>query len=191
MKSIVTSIDGKECSTNIESKRFKDRIIHYTDEVNSKTADALISELRYLDSIGDEDIILYINSPGGCVTDGLAIYDCIEDLHSDVVTIVHGMAASMGAFLLCAGAKGKRFASPNSEVMIHQPLGGMQGQASDIKIHAERILKMKEKLNRIFAEKTGKPYEQVCIDTDRDNFLSAEEALDYGIVYHIGYPDFC
>lgn len=191
MKSIVTSIDGKECSTNIESKRFKDRIIHYTDEVNSKTADALISELRYLDSIGDEDIILYINSPGGCVTDGLAIYDCIEDLHSDVVTIVHGMAASMGAFLLCAGAKGKRFASPNSEVMIHQPLGGMQGQASDIKIHAERILKMKEKLNRIFAEKTGKPYEQVCIDTDRDNFLSAEEALDYGIVDHIGYPDFC
>lgn len=191
MKSIVTSIDGKECSTNIESKRFKDRIIHYTDEVNSKTADALISELRYLDSIGDEDIILYINSPGGCVTDGLAIYDCIEDLHSDVVTIVHGMAASMGAFLLCAGTKGKRFASPNSEVMIHQPLGGMQGQASDIKIHAERILKMKEKLNRIFAEKTGKPYEQVCIDTDRDNFLSAEEALDYGIVDHIGYPDFC
>lgn len=191
MKSIVTSIDGKECSTNIESKRFKDRIIHYTDEVNSKTADALISELRYLDSIGDEDIILYINSPGGCVTDGLAIYDCIEDLHSDVVTIVHGMAASMGAFLLCAGTKGKRFASPNSEVMIHQPLGGIQGQASDIKIHAERILKMKEKLNRIFAEKTGKPYEQVCIDTDRDNFLSAEEALDYGIVDHIGYPDFC
>ena len=97
----------------------------------------------------------------------------------------------MGAFLLSSGAKGKRFASPNSEVMIHQPLGGMQGQASDIKIHAERILKMKEKLNRIFAEKTGKPYEQVCIDTDRDNFLSAEEALDYGIVDHIGYPDFC
>lgn len=191
MKSIVTSIDGKECSTNIESKRFKDRIIHFTDEVNSKTADSLISELRYLDSIGNEDIILYINSPGGSVTDGLAIYDCIEDLHSDVVTIVHGMAASMGAFLLCAGTKGKRFASPNSEVMIHQPLGGMQGQASDIKIHAERILKMKEKLNRIFAEKTGKPYEQVCIDTDRDNFLSAEEALDYGIVDRIGYPDFC
>ena len=192
MKSIVTSIDGKECSTNIESKRFKDRIIHFTDEVNSKTADALISELRYLDSIGEEDIILYINSPGGSVTDGLAIYDCVVDLHSDVVTIVHGMAASMGAFLLaCAGTKGKRYASPNSEIMIHQPLGGMQGQASDIKIHAERILKMKEKLNKIFAEKTGKPYEQVCIDTDRDNFLSAEEALNYGIVDHIGYPDFC
>ena len=192
MKNIITSIDGKECSTNIESKRFKDRIIHFTDEVNNKTADTLISELRYLDSISNEDIILYINSPGGSVTDGFAIYDCIEDLHSDVITIVHGMAASMGAFLLaCAGTKGKRYASPNSEIMIHQPLGGMQGQASDIKIHAERILKMKKKLNKIFAEKTGQKLSVIEKDTDRDNFMSAEEALDYGIVDHIGYPDFC
>lgn len=192
MKNIITSIDGKECSTNIESKRFKDRIIHFTDEVNNKTADSLISELRYLDSISNEDIILYINSPGGSVTDGFAIYDCIEDLRSDVVTIVHGMAASMGAFLLaCAGTKGKRYASPNSEIMIHQPLGGMQGQASDIKIHAERLLKKKKKLNKIFAEKTGQKLSVVEKDTDRDNFMSAEEALDYGIVDHIGYPDFC
>ena len=192
MKNIITSIDGKECSTNIESKRFKDRIIHFTDEVNNKTADSLISELRYLDSISNEDIILYINSPGGSVTDGFAIYDFIEDLHSDVITIVHGMAASMGAFLLaCAGTKGKRYASPNSEIMIHQPLGGMQGQASDIKIHAERILKMKKKLNKIFAEKTGQKLSVIEKDTDRDNFMSAEEALDYGIVDHIGYPDFC
>ncbi len=192
MKNIITSIEGKECSTNVESKRFKERIIHFTDEVNSKTADSLISELRYLDSISSEDIILYINSPGGSVTDGLAIYDCISDLHSDVVTIVHGMAASMGAFLLaCAGTKGKRYASPNSEIMIHQPLGGMQGQASDIKIHAERILKMKKKLNKIFAEKTGQKLSVIEKDTDRDNFMSAEDALKYGIVDHIGYPNFC
>lgn len=191
MKNIITSIEGNQCTTNVESKRFKDRIIHFTAEVNSQTADTLISELRYLDNIGDGDIILYINSPGGSVTDGLAIYDAIKDLKSDVVTIAHGQAASMGSFLLAAGTKGKRFASPNCEIMIHQPLGGIQGQASDIKIHAEHILKIKSKLTSILSENTGQELAVIEIDTDRDNFMSAEEALEYGIIDHIGYPDFC
>lgn len=189
---IITTIDGKECSTNVESKLFKDRKVYLSKDITSETAETITSLLRYLDSTSNEDIVLYINSPGGSVTDGFAIYDCITDLRSDVVTIVQGMAASMGAFILCcAGTKGKRYASPNSEVMIHQPLGGMQGQASDIKIHAERILKMKKKLNKIFAEKTGQKLSVIEKDTDRDNFMSAEEALEYGIVDHIGYPDFC
>lgn len=190
MINIITSIDGRECSTNIESKLFKDRIIHFKDEVNRQTADELVMKLRYLDSISSEDIILYINSPGGSVSDGLAIYDCINDLESDVVTVVHGMAASMGAFLLACGTKGKRYASPNAEIMIHQPLGGMQGQASDIVIHAEHISKIKKKLNTILAEKTGQDLEIIEKCTDRDNFLSADEAKAFGIVDHIGFPKF-
>lgn len=191
MINIITTIEGKECSTNVESKRFKDRIIHFTGEVNSQSADALVAELRYLDSISNEDIILYINSPGGSVTDGLSIYDTMNDLKSDVITIAHGQAASMGAFLLAAGTKGKRYAAPSCEIMIHQPLGGMQGQASDIKIHAERMLRVKSKLNTILSEKTGQKLEVIEADTDRDNFMTPEDALAYGVIDHIGYPGFC
>lgn len=191
MINIITTIDGKDCQTNIESKRFKDRIIHFTGEINSKTADELIAELRYLDSSANDDIILYINSPGGSVTDGMAIYDAINNLESDVVTIAHGMAASMGAFLLACGAKGKRYAAPSAEIMIHQPLGGMQGQASDIKIHAERILKIRHMLNTVLTEKTGQDISVIEKDTERDNFMSAEEALKYGLIDHVGFPEFC
>ena len=177
---------------DVITRLMMDRIIFLGSQIDDYIANVIQAQLLYLDSADPgKDISIYINSPGGMVYAGLGIYDTMQYVSSDVSTICTGMAASMAAVLLVAGEKGKRFALKHSRVMIHQPLGGAQGQASDIKIHAERILKMKEKLNRIFAEKTGKPYEQVCIDTDRDNFLSAEEALDYGIVDHIGYPDFC
>lgn len=190
MINIITTIDGKECSTNIESKLFKDsRTIYFNDEVNSRTASELIMALRYLDSFSSEDITLYINSPGGSVSDGLAIYDCINDLESDVVTVAHGLAASMGAFLLACGTKGKRYAAPNAEIMIHQPLGGMQGQASDIAIHAEHITKIKKKLNTILAERTGQDVTVIERCTDRDNFLSAAEAKAFGVVDHVRFPD--
>ena len=154
-----------------------------SDEVNDATASLVVSQMLFLESENpDKDIQLYINSPGGSVSAGFAIYDTMNFVKCDVSTICVGMAASMGAFLLAAGAKGKRFALPNSEIMIHQPLGGMQGQASDMEIHANHILKTKDKLNRILAERTGQSLEQIIKDTDRDNFLSAEEAVKYGLI---------
>ena len=154
-----------------------------SDEVNDATASLVVAQLLFLDSEDpDKDINLYINSPGGSITAGMAIYDTMKYTKADVSTICVGMAASMGAFLLSAGAKGKRFALPNSEIMIHQPLGGTQGQATDIQIHAERIIKMKDKLNRMLAEHTGQPLEVIQKDTERDNFMSAEEALKYGLI---------
>lgn len=172
-----------ERAFDIYSRLLKERIIFLSDEVNDVTASLVIAQLLFLDAEDPgKDIYLYINSPGGSVTAGMGIFDTMNYIKSDVSTICVGMAASMGAFLLSSGAKGKRYALPNSTIMIHQPLGGMQGQASDIKIHADHILKTKEKLNRILSEQTGKPYEKLVEDTDRDNFLSADEAKEYGLV---------
>ncbi|MEG1782148.1 MAG: ATP-dependent Clp endopeptidase proteolytic subunit ClpP, partial [Oscillospiraceae bacterium] len=171
-----------ERSYDIFSRLLNDRIIMLSDEINDATASLVVAQLLYLEGQDSEkDISLYINSPGGSITSGMAIYDTMQYIKCDVSTICIGMAASMGAFLLTAGAKGKRFALPNSEIMIHQPLGGMQGQASDIKIHADRIIKMREKLNQIMADATGQPLEKINHDTDRDNFLSADEAAEYGL----------
>ena len=180
---VVEQTSRGERSYDIFSRLLNDRIIILSDEVNDATASLIVAQLLYLEGQDpDKDINLYINSPGGSVTAGMAIYDTMQYIKCDVSTTCIGMAASMGAFLLAAGAKGKRYALPNSEIMIHQPLGGMQGQASDIKIHAERIIKMKDKLNRILAERTGQTLEKVTIDTDRDNFLSADEACAYGLI---------
>ncbi|MBQ3588151.1 MAG: ATP-dependent Clp endopeptidase proteolytic subunit ClpP [Oscillospiraceae bacterium] len=180
---VVEQTSRGERSYDIFSRLLNDRIIMLSDEVNDATASLVVAQLLYLEGQDpDKDISLYINSPGGSVTAGMAIYDTMQYIKCDVSTICIGMAASMGAFLLAAGAKGKRYALPNSEIMIHQPLGGMQGQASDIKIHADRIVKMKDKLNAILAERTGQPVEKVTQDTDRDNFLSAYEAAEYGLI---------
>ncbi len=180
---VVEQTSHGERSFDIYSRLLNDRIIFLADEVNDTTASLVVAQLLYLEAQDpDKDIDLYINSPGGSISAGMAIYDTMNFIKCDVSTICIGMAASMGAFLLSAGTKGKRIALPNSEIMIHQPLGGMQGQASDIKIHADHIIRIKEKMNRILAENTGKPYEQVCIDTDRDNFLTAEQALEYGLI---------
>ncbi len=180
---VVEQTSRGERSYDIFSRLLNDRIIMLSDEVNDATASLVVAQLLYLEGQDpDKDIHLYINSPGGSVTAGMAIYVTMQYSKCDVSTICIGMAASMGAFLLAAGAKGKRYALPNSEIMIHQPLGGMQGQASDIKIHADRIIKMKEKLNSILAERTGQTLEQVTKDTDRDNFLSADEACAYGLI---------
>ncbi len=172
-----------ERSYDIFSRLLKDRIIFFGEEVNDATASIIVAQMLFLESEDpDKDICLYINSPGGSITAGMAIYDTMNYIRCDVSTICVGMAASMSAFLLSAGTKGKRLALPNSEIMIHQPLGGMQGQATDIKIHADRIIAMKEKLNRILSENTGKPYDQICKDTERDNFMTAQQALEYGLV---------
>ena len=180
---VVEQSNRGERSYDIYSRLLKDRIIFLGEEVNDVTASLVVAQLLFLAAEDpDKDINLYINSPGGSVTAGMAIYDTMQYIKCDVSTICIGMAASMGAFLLAAGAKGKRYALPNSEIMIHQPLGGMQGQASDIKIHADRIIKMKEKLNTILAERTGQTLEKVTADTDRDNFLSAQEACEYGLI---------
>ena len=180
---VVEQTNHGERSFDIYSRLLNDRIIFLADEVNDATASLVVAQLLYLEAQDpDKDIDLYINSPGGSISAGMAIYDTMNFIKCDVSTICIGMAASMGAFLLSAGTKGKRIALPNSEIMIHQPLGGMQGQASDIKIHADHIIRIKEKMNRILAENTGKPYEQVCLDTDRDNFLTAEQALEYGLI---------
>ena len=177
-----------ERSFDIFSRLLNDRVIFLSDEVNDTTASLVIAQMLYLEGQDSEkDISLYINSPGGSVSAGLAIYDTMQYIKCDVSTICMGMAASMGAFLLSSGAKGKRFALPNSEIMIHQPLGGAQGQATDIKIAAEHILRTREKLNKILAENTGKPIEQIALDTERDNWLSAQEAMDYGIVDKVFY----
>ena len=180
---VVEQTSRGERSYDIFSRLLNDRIIMLSDEVNDATASLVVAQLLYLEGQDpDKDIHLYINSPGGSITAGMAIYDTMQYIKCDVSTICIGMAASMGAFLLAAGAKCKRYALPNSEIMIHQPLGGMQGQASDIKIHADRIIKMKEKLNTILAERTGQTLEKVTMDTDRDNFLSAQEACEYGLI---------
>ena len=172
-----------ERSYDIFSRLLKDRIIFLSDEVNDTTASLVVAQLLFLDSEDpDRDINLYINSPGGSVTAGMAIYDTMQFTKADVSTICVGMAASMGAFLLSSGAKGKRFALPNSEILIHQPLGGTQGQTTDMKIHVERMLKIKDNLNKILSENTGKPLDVIKADTERDNFMSAEEALEYGLI---------
>ena len=175
-----------ERSYDIYSRLLKDRIVFLGEEVNEVTASLTVAQLLFLESEDpSKDIHLYINSPGGSVTAGMAIYDTMQYIKCDVSTICIGMAASMGAFLLAGGQKGKRFALPNSEIMIHQPLGGAKGQATEIEIAAKNILKTREKLNRMLAENTGKPYEQVCLDTERDHWLDAKEALDYGIIDEI------
>lgn len=172
-----------ERAYDIYSRLLKDRIIFLGTPVNDQVANAIIAQLLFLDAQDpDKDIHLYINSPGGSITAGMAIYDTMQFIKSDVSTICVGMAASMGAFLLAAGAKGKRYALPNSEVMIHQPLGGAEGQATDIEIRARRILKMRENLNKILAERTGQPLERIDKDTDRDYFMSAAEASAYGLI---------
>lgn len=180
---VVEQTGRGERSYDIFSRLLKDRIIFLSDEVNDATASLVVAQLLFLDSEDpDKDINLYINSPGGSVTAGMAIYDTMQYTKADVSTICVGMAASMGAFLLSAGAKGKRFALPNSEIMIHQPLGGFQGQTTDMRIHTERMMKIKENLNRILSENTGKPLDVIQRDTERDNFLTAEDALEYGII---------
>ena len=180
---VVEQTNRGERSYDIFSRLLEDRIIFLGEEVNDASASLVVAQMLYLEAKDpDKDIQLYINSPGGSITAGMAIYDTMQYIKCDVSTICVGMAASMGAFLLTAGAKGKRFALPNSEVMIHQPLGGMQGQATDIKIHADRIIKMREKLNAIMAERSGQSIEKVTQDTERDNFMSAEEAKAYGLI---------
>lgn len=180
---IVEQTSRGERSYDIYSRLLEDRIIFLSGEIDDAVANTVVAQLIYLEAKDpSKDINLYINSPGGSVSAGLAIYDTMNYIKCDVSTICIGMAASMGAFLLSSGAKGKRFALPNSEIMIHQPLGGAQGQASDIKIAAEHILKTKKKLNTILAANSGKPLEQIERDTDRDNYLSAEDALNYGLI---------
>lgn len=180
---IVEQTSRGERSYDIYSRLLEDRIIFLTGEIDDAVANTVVAQLIYLEAKDpSKDISLYINSPGGSVSAGLAIYDTMNYIKCDVSTICIGMAASMGAFLLSSGAKGKRYALPNSEIMIHQPLGGAQGQASDIKIAAEHILRTREKLNSILAQNSGKSISQIEIDTDRDNFLSANEALEYGLI---------
>ena len=180
---VVEQTGHSERSYDIYSRLLNDRVVFLCDEVNDATASLVIAQLLYLEAQDPEkDIHLYINSPGGSVSAGLAIFDTMNYIKCDVSTICVGMAASMGAFLLAAGAKGKRIALPHSEIMIHQPLGGMQGQASDIKIHSDHILRTRDTPNRVLAERTGKPLEIIEKDTDRDNFLTAEEALAYGLI---------
>ena len=180
---VVEQTNRGERSYDIFSRLLSDRIIVLSDEVNDTTASLVVAQLLFLEGQDPEkDISLYINSPGGSVTAGLAIYDTMQYIKCDVSTICMGMAASMGAFLLSSGAKGKRLALPNSEIMIHQPLGGAQGQATEIKIVADHIIKIRERLNRILSENTGRPIEEIARDTERDNYLSAQEAMEYGLV---------
>ena len=180
---VVQQTNHGERSYDIYSRLLNERIIFLADEVNDVTASLVVAQLLYLESEDpDADISLYINSPGGSVTAGLAIYDTMNFIKCDVSTICVGMASSMGAFLLSSGAKGKRLALPNSEIMIHQPSGGSQGQATDIMIQAEHILKIKDRLNKILAENTGKPIDVIAADTERDNFMSADEAQAYGLI---------
>ncbi len=183
---VVEQSNRGERSYDIFSMLLKERIIMLSDEVNDVTASLVVAQMLYLDSVDpDKDIQLYINSPGGSITAGFAIYDTMQHVKADVQTICVGLAASMGAFLLAAGKKGKRFALPNSEIMIHQPLGGTHGQATDIKIRTEWLLKIKNKLNKMLSEKTGQPLEKIERDIERDYFMSAEEAKEYGIVDEI------
>ncbi|GAA0499304.1 ATP-dependent Clp endopeptidase proteolytic subunit ClpP [Salinibacillus aidingensis] len=180
---VIEQTNRGERAYDIYSRLLKDRIIMLGSGIDDNVANTVVAQMLFLAAEDpDKDISLYINSPGGSITAGMAIYDTMQFIKPDVSTICIGMAASMGAFLLNAGAKGKRYALPNSEVMIHQPLGGTQGQASDIQIHAERILEMRKKLNQILSERTGQPIEVIERDTDRDNFMSAQQAVDYGLI---------
>ena len=180
---VIEQTSRGERSYDIYSRLLKDRIIFLGEEIDDHVASVVVAQLLFLEAEDPEkDICIYINSPGGSVTAGMAIYDTMQYIKPDVSTICVGLAASMGAFLLSSGTKGKRMALPNAEIMIHQPLGGVKGQAEDIKIHADWILKTREKLNRIMAENSGKPLEKVQVDTDRDNFMSADEAASYGLI---------
>ncbi len=183
---VVEQTNRGERSYDIYSRLLKDRIVFISEEITDLTANLVVAQLLFLEADDpDKDIHLYINSPGGSITAGMAIFDTMNYIKPDVSTICIGMAASMGAFLLASGAKNKRFALPNAEIMIHQPLGGFRGQASDIKIHAERILKIREQINKILSERTGQPLEVIERDTDRDNFMSSEEAVNYGLIDRI------
>ncbi|CXO77297.1 ATP-dependent Clp protease proteolytic subunit [Staphylococcus aureus] len=187
---VIETTNRGERAYDIYSRLLKDRIIMLGSQINDNVANSIVSQLLFLQAQDSEkDIYLYINSPGGSVTAGFAIYDTIQHIKPDVQTICIGMAASMGSFLLAAGAKGKRFALPNAEVMIHQPLGGAQGQATEIEIAANHILKTREKLNRILSERTGQSIEKIQKDTDRDNFLTAEEAKEYGLIDEVMVPE--
>ena len=179
---VIEKENNSERSYDIFSRLLKERIILLNGEINDTLSNSIIAELLYLDSVSNDDISLYINSPGGSITSGLAIYDTMNLINSDVSTICVGMAASMGAFLLSSGTKGKRYALPNAEVMIHQPLGGAEGQATEIKIAAERILKSRDKLNKILSKNTGKDISIIENDTEKDNFMDSEEALEYGLI---------
>ena len=180
---VIEQTSRGERSYDIYSRLLKDRIIFLGEEIDDHVASVVVAQLLFLEAEDPEkDICIYINSPGGSVTAGMAIYDTMQYIKPDVSTICVGLAASMGAFLLSSGTKGKRMALPNAEIMIHQPLGGVKGQAEDIKIHADWILKTREKLNRIMAENSGQPLEKVQVDTDRDNFMSADEAMAYGLI---------
>jgi ATP-dependent Clp protease protease subunit len=180
---VIEQTSRGERSFDIYSRLLKDRIIMLSEEVNQATASLIVAQMLFLEAEDpDADIQFYINSPGGSVTDGMAIYDTMQFVKCDVSTICIGMAASMGAFLLAAGTKGKRIALPNSEIMIHQPLGGAKGQASDIKIQADLILRTRDKLNTILSERTGRPIEEIARDTERDNYMTAQQALEYGII---------
>ncbi len=179
---VIEQTSRGERSYDIYSRLLKERIVFLGEEVNSTSASIVVAQLLFLEAEDpNKDIHMYINSPGGEITSGMAIYDTMHYIKCDVSTICIGMAASMGAFLLAGGAKGKRMALPNAEIMIHQPLGGTQGQATEIEIAARHIIRTKEKLNRMLAENTGRPYEQIAADTERDNWMSAQEALDYGL----------
>lgn len=185
---VVEQTNRGERSYDIFSRLLNDRIVFLGEEVNATTASLVVAQILYLEAQDpDKEIQFYINSPGGSVTDGMAIYDTMQYIKCDVSTICIGMAASMGAFLLSSGTKGKRLALPNAEIMIHQPSGGTKGQASDIKIQAEWMLRTREKLNKILAQNTGKPIEQIAIDTERDNFMPAEEAAAYGLIDKVIY----
>lgn len=187
---VIETTNRGERAYDIYSRLLKDRIIMLGSQIDDNVANSIVSQLLFLQAQDSEkDIYLYINSPGGSVTAGFAIYDTIQHIKPDVQTICLGMAASMGSFLLAAGAKGKRFALPNAEVMIHQPLGGAQGQATEIEIAANHILKTREKLNRILSERTGQSIEKIQKDTDRDNFLTAEEAKEYGLIDEVMVPE--
>ncbi len=186
---VIEQSNHGERSYDIYSRLLKDRIIMVSDEINDHMANSIVAQLLFLAADdSDKDISLYINSPGGSTSAGFAIFDTMQYIKPDISTICTGMAASFGAMLLLAGTKGKRYALPNSEIMLHQPLGGARGQATDIEISAKRILKLREHLNRIIAERTGQPVEKVAIDTDRDYFLSAEESKEYGIIDEIIQP---
>lgn len=186
---VVEQTSRGERSYDIFSRLLNDRIVILSEEVNDTTASLIVAQLLYLEAQDpDKDIQFYINSPGGSVTAGMAIYDTMQYIKADVSTICVGMAASMGAFLLAAGAKGKRRALPNGEILIHQPLGGARGQATEVAIHAEQLIKTREKMNRILAERTGQSVEQIALDTERDHYMTAEEALKYGLIDEIIPP---
>ena len=183
---VIEKTERGDRAYDIYSRLLEDRIIFLTGEINDQVADLVVAQLIYLESKDpNKDVMIYINSPGGSVTDGFAIYDTMRYIKCDIRTISMGLSASMGAFLLAAGTKGKRIALPNSEILIHQPLGGVQGQATDIKIHADWIIKTKDRLNHLLSEFTGQPVAKVALDTERDNIMSAEDALAYGLVDRI------